>query len=193
MGVTPAGIALISTLAPLGSEVMVTTPSLGRPLGCSTAAPGFNLVVVREVFPGGEGAATVFGLNPASKRTSGTNSATTLGGSGSTVSWTALTARTDLGGTNFLAAALEDPTNGTRGALIAGKRLGSQGGTFIAAGGAGLGAQTGSEALPAACSGAGGADDDVGLEIEAGETDTMDSLAASPDFPTVSSLNFTFS
>ena len=86
MGVTPAGIALISTLAPLGSEVMVTTPSLGRPLGCSTVAPGFNLVVVGAVFAGGPGAATAFGLNPASKRTSGTTSATTLGGSGSTVS-----------------------------------------------------------------------------------------------------------
>src|ERR1700693_1874430 len=102
MGVTPAGIALISTLAPLGSEVMVTTPSLGRPVGCSTGAPGFNLLVVVAVLPGGPGAATAFGLNPASKRPFGTNSATTLGGSGSTVSWTALTARTDLGGTNFL-------------------------------------------------------------------------------------------
>jgi hypothetical protein len=29
--------------------------------------------------------------------------------------------------------------------------------------------------------------------MESGETDTMDSLAASPDGPMVSSLNFTFS
>jgi hypothetical protein len=29
--------------------------------------------------------------------------------------------------------------------------------------------------------------------MESGEMEIMDSLAASPDFPTVSSLNFTFS
>src|SRR5580658_10816455 len=121
MGVRPAGIALISTRAPLGSEVMVTTPSFDRPFGDATVVPGFNF----DWAAGGPGTGPAFGLNPASNRAPEITSTIILGGSGIILSWTGLVADTDLGGTNSRLRALGDRTKGARGSLPAEECLGS--------------------------------------------------------------------
>ena len=92
-GVTPDGTELISTLAPLGSEVMVTTPSFDRPFGgpmlkrvLGAAAAGSAAVGVSDAT----------GLGPGSGRI--------LGGSGATDSPLPelVTVRGVRGGTKFL-------------------------------------------------------------------------------------------